>query len=161
MRATYKLGRDVITEFEAQNAGNSISGVQISKHFPGGGGNARYWNEPRSRYEAGSAPDFFARTYIIEHSLNFQILFGETGNCFLYFFVYFLRILYTCRIRVLSPYPRFIPISTFYPQIRVLSPNPRFIPISVFYPHIRVLSPYPLRLSAPLRVSARPLRVLS
>ena len=38
MRATYKLGRDVITEFEAQNAGNSISGVQISKHFPGGGG---------------------------------------------------------------------------------------------------------------------------
>ncbi len=37
MRATYKLGRDVITEFEAQNAGNSISGVQISKHFPGGG----------------------------------------------------------------------------------------------------------------------------
>ena len=22
----------------------------------GGGGNARYWNEPRSRYEAGSAP---------------------------------------------------------------------------------------------------------
>ena len=56
MRATYKLGRDVITEFEAQNAGNSISGVQISKHFPGGGGDARYWNEPRSRYEAGSAP---------------------------------------------------------------------------------------------------------
>ena len=37
MRATYKLGRDVITEFEAQNTGNSISGVQISKHFPGGG----------------------------------------------------------------------------------------------------------------------------
>ena len=58
MRAMYKLGRDVITEFEAQNAGNSISGVQISKNFPGGGGgNARYWNEPRSRYEAGSAPD--------------------------------------------------------------------------------------------------------
>ncbi len=55
MRATYKLGRDVITEFEAQNAGNSISGIQISKHFPGGG-DARYWNEPRSRYEAGSAP---------------------------------------------------------------------------------------------------------
>ena len=38
MRATYKLGRDVITEFEAQNAGNSISGVQISKHFRGRGG---------------------------------------------------------------------------------------------------------------------------
>ncbi len=38
MRATYKLGRDVIAEFEAQNAGNSISGVQISKHFPGEGG---------------------------------------------------------------------------------------------------------------------------
>ena len=37
MRATYKLGRDVITEFEAQNAGNSISGVQISKNFPVGG----------------------------------------------------------------------------------------------------------------------------
>ncbi len=54
MRATYKLGRDVITEFEAQNAGNSISGVQISKIF--WGGDARYWNEPRSRYEAGSAP---------------------------------------------------------------------------------------------------------
>ncbi len=33
---------------------------QISKHFPGGGGggNARYWNEPRSRYEAGSAPGY-------------------------------------------------------------------------------------------------------
>ncbi len=41
MRATYKLGRDVITEFEAQNAGNSISGVQISKKFPGGGGGGR------------------------------------------------------------------------------------------------------------------------
>ena len=40
MRATYKLGRDV-----------------ISKIFRGGGGNARYWNEPRSRYEAGSAPE--------------------------------------------------------------------------------------------------------
>ena len=38
MRATYKLGRDVITEFKAQNAGNSISGVQISKIFWGGGG---------------------------------------------------------------------------------------------------------------------------
>ena len=40
MRATYKLGRDV-----------------ISKIFRGGG-NARYWNEPRSRYEAGSAPGY-------------------------------------------------------------------------------------------------------
>ena len=79
-------------------------------------------------------------------------MFGETGNCFVYFFflfVYFLRILYTCHIQVLSPYPRFIPISAFYPHIRVLSPYPhsipypRFIPISAFYPHIRVLSPYP------------------
>ncbi len=31
MRATYKLGRDVITEFEAQNAGNSISGSKFQK----------------------------------------------------------------------------------------------------------------------------------
>ena len=38
MRARYKLGRDIITEFEAQNAGNSISGVQISKIFQVGGG---------------------------------------------------------------------------------------------------------------------------
>ncbi len=60
MRATYKLGQDVITEFEAQNAGNSISGVQISKIFRGGG-NARYWNEPRSRYEAGFAPETGSR----------------------------------------------------------------------------------------------------
>ena len=37
MRATYKLGRDVITEFEAQNAGNSISGPNF-KTFSGGGG---------------------------------------------------------------------------------------------------------------------------
>ena len=36
MRATYKLGRDVITEFEARNAGNNISRVQISKIFRGG-----------------------------------------------------------------------------------------------------------------------------
>ncbi len=57
MRATYKLGRDVITEFEAQNAGNSISGVQISKNVRGGADNARYWNEPRSGHEAGSAPE--------------------------------------------------------------------------------------------------------
>ncbi len=115
-------------------------------------------------------------------------MFGETGNCFVYFFfffVYFLRILYTCRIRilspypcfipisafyphicVLSPYPHFIPISAFYPHIRVLSPYPRFIPISTFYPHIRVLSPYPcfipisalLRLSTPLRLSAPSIR---
>ncbi len=45
MRATYKLGRDVITEFESQNVGNSISGDQISKIFAGGGGgDARFWN---------------------------------------------------------------------------------------------------------------------
>ena len=45
MRATYKLGRNVITEFESQNIGNSISGVQISKIFrERGGGNARFWN---------------------------------------------------------------------------------------------------------------------
>ena len=61
MRATYKLGRNVITEFESQNIGNSISGVQISKIFrERGGGNARFWNmshgqgmrlDPRLVYE--------------------------------------------------------------------------------------------------------------
>ena len=58
MRATYKLGRDVITEFEAQNAGNSISGVQISKKFSGGVGGMPgigMSHRPRSGNEAGSA----------------------------------------------------------------------------------------------------------
>ena len=34
---------------------------------------------------------------------------------------------FNLQIRVLSPDPRFIPKSAFYPRIRVLSPNPRFI----------------------------------
>ncbi len=51
-----------MTEFEVQNAGNGISRYKIF-HLWGGGGmppdppnNARYWNQPQSRYEAGSAP---------------------------------------------------------------------------------------------------------
>ncbi len=91
-------------------------------------------------------------------------MFGEIDNCFVYFFfffVHFLRILYTCRIRVLSPYPRFISISAFYPHIRVLSPyplrvlspNPRLIPISVFYSHIR--SAPSIRPSAPRFILTR------
>ena len=76
MRATYKLDRDVITEFEAQNAGNSISGVQISKIFRGGG-NARYWNEPRSRYEAGSAPGVDINSLYHEWFTNFESIVKE------------------------------------------------------------------------------------
>ncbi len=48
-----------MTEFEAQNAGNGIPGLQSPNfnHFPGAGdAPVRYWNEPRSRYKAGSVP---------------------------------------------------------------------------------------------------------
>ena len=62
-------------------------------------------------------------------------------------------------IRVLSPYPCFIPPSMFYLLNRVLSPHPCFVPSSMFYPLIRVLSPHPCFI--PSFVFYPPIRVLS